>query len=180
MARSGLFKRDRIFVHLSSDTFPFWKFLHLPLEHVLTVIQQRSFLFLYSFEWLFAISRAKLHRGRLFPGGKKLKMNWVFSHTSPGALFTRFILRCPVKNSSLCSSGLLQELSKSSSLQTLQKHLSPLMMWSTWLILEKWKRKGTGIHSCSVPWAAESCCKVGEPVWTQIQSDGWELYPYRS
>lgn len=48
----GLFKRDRIFVHLSSDTFPFRKLLHLPLEHVLKVIWQRSFLFLHSFECL--------------------------------------------------------------------------------------------------------------------------------
>lgn len=133
---------------------------------VLKVIWQRGLLVLYCFEWLWAVSsttEAKVCTGRLFPRGKRLEMHWACCHiVLPGVLFIRFILHCLVKNSSLCSSGLLQELPKSSSLQTLQKHLSPLMMWSMWLILEKWKRKGTGIHSsglcdlgsCSMPWAA--------------------------
>lgn len=100
--------------------------------------------------------------GRLLPTEKRLEMHWACCFILlPDVLFIHFILHCLVKNSSLCSSGFLQELPKSSSLQTLQKHLSPLMMWSMWLILEKWKRKGTGIHSsglcdlgnCSMPWA---------------------------
>lgn len=113
-------------------------------------------------------SEAQVCAGRLFPRGKRLEMPWACCPVVlAGVWFIHFIPPCPVKSSSLCSSGLLRELPKSSSLPTLQRHLSPSTMWSMWLTLEKWKRKGAGIHSsgfcklgnCSMPRAFQRAGK---------------------
>lgn len=142
------------FFQLPSETCSFGKLLHLPIGRVLKLLWQWSLPY-FTQIWMAVCSvwywQCKSAHRQTVPRRKKAETCWAYSHTfPPGALFIHFILRCPVKNSSLCSSGLLQELSKSSSPPTLQKHLSPLMMWSMWLIPEKWKRKGTGIRSCSL------------------------------